>query len=249
MSTDERSCLCGCAAPVGVTARYRPGHDARHAAAVGRQLVELGKADEAVLFRLPTDALRAKALRMLEGQRRTPSAAPTGETHLPVAELVADPRTTAELLRGYAETLVELRRRGVVRSNNAPAGDYGEWLVHRALGGTMVANFSVKSYDLTLEDSRRVQVKTRVVSAPVKRAQLQSSVFRSFDFELAALVLLRDTDYAVHRAVLVPVAVVQALASRVDHVNGWRLAMTTDVLDHQESEDFTAAARRAAAGA
>lgn len=243
---DEGLCLCGCAVAVGVNARYRPGHDARHAAAVGRRLVELGAADEAVLSELPSDALRGKALRMLEGRRPPPAAPNSRNAADPLAQTAFDPRSTAELLRGYAETLVELRRRGVIRSNNAPAGDYGEWLVHRALGGTMVANFSVKSHDLTLEDSRRVQVKTRVVTVPVKRAQLQSSVFRSFDFELAALVLLRDTDYAVHRAVLVPVSLVQAVSSRVDHVNGWRLAMITDVLDHQASEDFTAAARRAA---
>jgi hypothetical protein len=113
-------------------------------------------------------------------------------------------------------------------------------------GGTLVENFYVKSHDLMTPDGARVQVKTRVVSLPIRRGQLQASVFRSFDFESAALVLLRDTDYAVHRAVLVPVALVESFAKRVEHVNGWRLVMTPDVLDHQEAEDFTAAARRAA---
>lgn len=137
----------------------------------------------------------------------------------------------------------------MVRSGNAPAGDYAEWITARALRGTLVDNFSVKSYDLTTPDGARVQVKTRVVGLPLRRGQLQASVFRSFDFELAALVLLRDIDYAVHRAVLVPAALVQAKALRVEHVNGWRLTMTPDVLDHQEAQDFTAKARRAAAEA
>lgn len=158
----------------------------------------------------------------------------------------SDDRTTNELLAAYASTLTELRRRGVIRSNNAPAGDYGEWLVAKALSATIVANAAMKSYDLTTADARRVQVKTRVVSVPVRRGQLQASVFRSFDFDLAALVLLRDVDYAVHRAVLVPVHLVRGLSSRVEHVNGWRLMMTADVLDHQEAEDITAATRRAA---
>lgn len=127
-------------------------------------------------------------------------------------------------------------------------GGYGEWLAARALNGTLVDNFSVKSYDLTLPAGQRVQVKTRVVSLPVRRGQLRASVFRIFEFKLAALVLLQDTDYAVHRAVLVPVELVQALSSRVDHVNGWRLAMTAEVLDHL-SVDLAAAARRAAAEA
>lgn len=157
-----------------------------------------------------------------------------------------DARSTGELLLGYAEALAELHRRGVVRSNNAPAGDYGEWLAARALGGTLVSDFSVKSYDLTTPDGARVQVKTRVVSVPPLRGQLQASAFRSWDFEQAALMLLRDHDYQVHRAVLVPVAVIQANSSRVEHVNGWRLLMTPAVLDHPEAVDFTEAARSAA---
>jgi hypothetical protein len=251
VSPARESCLCGCGEAVGAAALYRPGHDARHAAAVGRQLRLAGRPDEALLAALPSEALRAKAAAMLTGLRGF--VAGTKHTASPpepaVAAAPADPRSTAELLSGYAQTLAELRRRGVVRSNNAPAGDYGEWLTARALGGTLVENFSVKSYDLTLPAGERVQVKTRVVSAPVRRGQLQASVFRSWDFELAALVLLRDNDYAVHRAALVPVQVVQSSAVRVEHVNGWRLVMTDDVLAHPEAQDFTDAAREAAAAA
>lgn len=160
-----------------------------------------------------------------------------------------DGRSTAELLNGYVHILRELRRRGVVRSNNAPAGDYGEWITCRALGGALVDNFSVKSFDLTTPDGQRVQVKTRVVSVPVRHSQLQASVFRSWDFERAAFVLLREVDYRVHRAVLVPVHVVREKARPADHVNGWRVSMTSDLLDHLEAEDFTPAARRAAESA
>ncbi len=155
-------------------------------------------------------------------------------------------RSTADLLAGYAATLVELRRRGVLRSNNAPAGDYGEWLIARTLATVLSANLALKSYDLLHLDGRRVQVKTRVVSEPLTRGQLQTSVFRSFDFELAALVQLRDVDYAVVRAVLLPVAVVRACASHVPHVNGWRLMMTPAILDHEAAEDITMVARTAA---
>ena len=62
----------------------------------------------------------------------------------------SDDRSIAELLAGYAGILAELRRRGVVRTNNAPVGDYAEWLAARALGGEIVANASEKSYDLRL---------------------------------------------------------------------------------------------------
>lgn len=74
--------------------------------------------------------------------------------------------SVGELLAGYAGILVELRRRGVIRSANAPAGDYAEWLCATALGGKLVDNFSVKSHDLTLPDGRLVQVKARVTSDP-----------------------------------------------------------------------------------
>ncbi|WP_460707211.1 hypothetical protein [Myceligenerans halotolerans] len=37
--------------------------------------------------------------------------------------------STSRLLAAYAEILAELRRRGVVRSANAPAGDLAETLV------------------------------------------------------------------------------------------------------------------------
>ena len=121
-----------------------------------------------------------------------------------------DRTPTPELLAQYAATLVELRRRGVLRTNNAPLGDYAEWLLHRALGGALANSTSAKSYDLTLQDGRRVRVKARLVSDPPSRGQLQTSPFRSWDFELAALMLLDS--YAPTLAVLAPVVVLRAYA-------------------------------------
>jgi hypothetical protein len=156
-------------------------------------------------------------------------------------------KTVAELLAGYAQTLVELRRRGVVRTSNAPAGDYGEWLTAKALGGTL-ADRSVKSYDVTLPTGKRVQVKARVVSDPPKAGQLQTGAFRSYDFDLAAFVLLRDTDYQVLRAALVPVEVVVKNASHSNHVNADSVRMTSEVLEHEGAIDITVQLREAAKG-
>ena len=160
-----------------------------------------------------------------------------------------DHRSVAQLLEAYAAILAELRRRRVVRTNNAPVGDYAEWLVAQAFNGELAGSTASKSYDLTLPDRRRVQVKARLVSRPPARGQLQASVFRSFDFELAAFVLLHESDYAVERAVLVPCGVVQEVATRIEHVNGWRIMMTAAVMDHPESEDITAILRKSAANA
>jgi len=154
--------------------------------------------------------------------------------------------SVGELLSSYAKILTELRGRGVVRSANAPAGDYAEWLCSRALGATLVDNFSVKSHDFVLADGRRVQVKTRVTSDPPKAGQLQTSPFRSWDFDLAAFVLFRDYDYAVRRAVLLPVEVVRAQSVYRSHVNGSVVMMRGALLDHEDAEDITDRLRAAA---
>jgi hypothetical protein len=152
--------------------------------------------------------------------------------------------TVGELLSSYARILAELRERGVVRS--APAGDYAEWLCSRALDATLVDNFSVKSHDLVLTDGRRVQVKARVTSEPPRAGQLQTSPFRSWDFDLAAFVLLRDYDYAVQRAVLVPVEVVRAQSTYRSHINGSVVMMRSALFDHEDAGDITDRLRVAA---
>ena len=116
---------------------------------------------------------------------------------------------TAELLSSYAAVLAELRRRGVVRTGNAPVGDYAEWLVAGALDGTRVDSSSAKSSDLTLPDGRRIQVKARLVGGEGK-GQWQTSPFRSWDFDAAAL--LDGATYNVRLAVLAPVETVRAHA-------------------------------------
>ena len=78
----------------------------------------------------------------------TPPGAQNGLVTLLGHDSDESTRTLRELLSGYARTLAELRRRGVVRSNNAPAGDYAEWLVWKALGGKLAENSSEKSWDV-----------------------------------------------------------------------------------------------------
>jgi hypothetical protein len=154
--------------------------------------------------------------------------------------------TVGELLSGYARILAELRRRGVIRSANAPAGDYAEWLCARALNATLVDNFSVKSHDLVMPDGRLMQVKARVSSDHPKAGQLQTSPFRSWDFDLAAFVLLRDYDYEVRRGVMVPMEVVRSQAIFRSHINGSVVIMRGALLDHEDADDITDRLRAAA---
>ena len=82
-------------------------------------------------------------------------------------------RSTPELFALYRSILRQLSDRGVVRTENAPVGDYAEFLVKRALGGTLATN-SEKSFDVKV-DELRIQVKARVVSDQRKSGQLQLS--------------------------------------------------------------------------
>lgn len=67
--TTGNTCRCGCGEAIGTKSQYRPGHDARHAGAVARDLAasaaegyERTTADSD----LGSDALRAKAYKMAE---------------------------------------------------------------------------------------------------------------------------------------------------------------------------------------
>ena len=69
-------CRCGCGEQATrPTALYRPGHDARHAGAVGRALIAAGHADPALLDALPSQALRAKAEAVLARKQPSSSSA------------------------------------------------------------------------------------------------------------------------------------------------------------------------------
>jgi hypothetical protein len=143
-----------------------------------------------------------------------------------------------ELLRLSAAASAELRRRGVLRTGNAPLGDYIEWLAARALGGQLAPN-SEKSYDLETPDRRRVQVKSRRVDAAARPGQLQTSPFRSWEFDEALLVLVDPDTFLVRRASLVPRAAVEKASRYSKHVNGRFVMMDDSLMGHPASRDVT----------
>ena len=144
----------------------------------------------------------------------------------------------------YRAILSELKRRGVMRTENAPVGDYAEYLVATALGGQLAPN-SEKSWDVLGDDGEKLQVKARVVSSPAEPGQLQLSPFRSFAFDSAVIVLLSTTDYAVARASKVPRDVVESSAVYRQHVNGKVLFARPEIMVHPDATDLTATLRAA----
>jgi hypothetical protein len=158
---------------------------------------------------------------------------------------VPERATVAELFRTYQAVLGELRARGIIRTANAPAGDYAEYLVARALSAELEPN-SNRSYDLKTVNGQRIQVKCRVRDQSSMNPRQQLSPFRTFDFDQAAIVLL-GPDYLVERAVLIPCEVVKANATYRQHVNGYVAHARPSLLDHPTNTDITERVRQAAA--
>lgn len=150
--------------------------------------------------------------------------------------------STSELFGTYASVLAELRRREIIRTSNAPAGDYAEYLIARALGGTLQPN-SNKSFDVEAK-GRQIQVKCRVVDATGRNPRQALSPFRTFAFDEAAVVLF-NPDYTVAHAVMVPVAVVKRLSVHRPYVNGY-VAMIQTLLAHPQAKDITTLVQKAA---
>jgi hypothetical protein len=126
--------------------------------------------------------------------------------------------STPALLAQYASILVELRRRGVVRTRNAPLGDYAEYVAKLVYGGTLAPN-SEKSYDVIADDGRLIQVKARTIGGGVKLSA-KFSAFRSFDFDVTVFLALDMSSYDVVWAREVGVDEVRAAVRFSTHING-----------------------------
>jgi hypothetical protein len=155
-----------------------------------------------------------------------------------------DDLTNGELLALSRRILAELRNRDVIKSGNAPTGDYAELLVQQATGGELAAQ-SQKSWDVETPgpNVELLQVKARVVTDPKKRGERQLSFFRSWDFDAAIIVLFGD-DFTVWKAARLPVEIVEEVAKHVSHVSGWRVIATDALL--ARGEDWTERLRDAA---
>jgi hypothetical protein len=143
---------------------------------------------------------------------------------------------TRQLFRTYREVLRELTSRRIVRTMNAPAGDYAEYLIAALVKGELADN-SEKSWDIKTASGERLQVKCRVVQEG-KRGQRQLSPFRTWDFDRAVIVLF-DDDYGIYRCVALPREVVQEHATYRKHVNGHVMRATDAVMNHPSGDDWT----------
>lgn len=146
-------------------------------------------------------------------------------THHDIAEL-----PDQEVFRLWVSTLIELRRRSILRSFNTSTGDYAEWLVANALGPSLENN-STAGYDAVEPDGTRYQIKARWLATPKSSRQLgfiRDLDGDPFDF---LIVVLFGPEFSVAECWQIPINVVRTHARYVAYVNGHRLIARGAVLN------------------
>ena len=122
-----------------------------------------------------------------------------------------------DLLRLEAGVVTELRRRGLVRTNNKALGDIGEQVVLNARGGVLEPN-STKSHDITTADGRRIQVKA--MAGRSAGAAAKFSPFRSLGYDTAVFLVFEPEGFEIAEAYEVPGDSIDQQISLSAHVNG-----------------------------
>lgn len=145
-----------------------------------------------------------------------------------------------ELLILHSQIMDELREREIVRTGNAPLGDYAELLFATAFGWSLESNSS-SGHDATDAAGLRYQIKSRRIT--VRNASRQLSAIRRLPddtFDFLAAVLFNES-YRVTKAILIPHEVVVRRAKRVEHTNSWRFILDDRVWAEDGARDVTAA--------
>lgn len=154
--------------------------------------------------------------------------------------------TVPELLTTHGAILEELRRREIVRSANNPISDLAELLFCRAFHWQRENN-SAAAFDARDDAGVRYQIKGRRFTAHNNSRRLgaiRNLPDEPFDW-LAGVIF--SPDYGVHRAALVPFAVVGERATHNAHTNSWKFYLRDEIWNATGVKDATERLRIAAA--
>jgi hypothetical protein len=119
----------------------------------------------------------------------------------------------------------ELRVRDVVRTNNNPAGDIAEAIVHAYYGGER-GSFSQVGWDVKTEAGDRIQVKAMRTTDTSKRRNI--SPIRDSEYDSVVIVIF-DEDFRVIEGLKIPREAVEDLFQHREYVNG-RIITVTQLL-------------------
>lgn len=147
--------------------------------------------------------------------------------------------STLELLRAYGAVIDELRSRNIVRSSNSPISDYAEELFCRTFRWTRENN-SAAGFDAMDATGVRFQIKARRITNSPGFRQLRAIRNLAVDpFDHLATVLF-EADFLVHRAALIPIALVKARVRRSAHTNSDVFHLRDDIWSQPGVIDVTA---------
>lgn len=143
-----------------------------------------------------------------------------------------------QLICLQAQVIDELRKRGVVRTNNNPIGDYAEYLFAHAMNWTLSGN-STSGHDAVCTQGVRYQIKARRLGLANASRQLGAiRKLESQQFEYLAAILFK-ADFSILRAVIIPHDIVAQFAKPTPHTNSWRLMLDDRLCNHQGVSDVT----------
>ena len=142
-----------------------------------------------------------------------------------------------ELLQVHGSAIEELKRRGIVTTDNAPLGDYAEHLVCKTFGWNMAPN-SAQDVDAVDDDGTRYQIKARRLVGTGSRqlGALRRLPDHNFDFLVA---ILFNEEYRVSRAAVIPYQLVMDNSRYVKSTNSWLFILREGVWDWEDVHDIT----------
>lgn len=138
-------------------------------------------------------------------------------------------RTPAQLLRDWSSIMRELRRTGVVRTNNNPVGDIAEAIVAQHYGGER-GSFAQAGWDVKTPDGTRIQVKAIRQTSTNKRSNV--SPIRDSDYDQVVLVVF-DEDFLVTEGWVIDRDTVEELFPVKAYVNGRVITLTGLLRAHE----------------
>ncbi|MDP2620643.1 MAG: hypothetical protein Q8P46_10785, partial [Hyphomicrobiales bacterium] len=137
------------------------------------------------------------------------------------------------------------KARGIIRSANAPIGEYAELLFCEAFDWIRAEKNSNAGYDATDKTGTRIQIKARRI---IGRGSPQLGSIRNlkqnpFD-TLAAVLFAKNLEIV--RAAIIPLEIVRLRSVHDPHTNSFRFMLEDDVWNMPGVQDVTGRIRIAA---
>lgn len=141
-------------------------------------------------------------------------------------------RTIRQLLGDWSTVMRELRKRGVIRTNNNPVGDIAEFIVTAHYRGER-GSFSQVGWDVKTPSGERIQVKAMRRTPTNRRTSLSPTRDSEYD---SVVIVVFDEDFSVTEALRLERDVVEELYEHREYVNGRVITVTQALRDDPRVE-------------